>query len=196
MDNALINKDAIIQQLEQQISVVNPLATQGMISIEEVEQIMEDNRVATAQIKEEHEIIVEQKDNIIQNMADELNVIKTESSAKDVLLEERDNTIGNLKNRLEEAQEHNKESKDTIKDLRSHRDDLKEKVKEQKDLTEKFKAKAESFKFKTHEKDVEITELKKIIDELKDQTQIYQVSDHYTEENDHVEMGGQVFTHE
>ena len=40
-------------------------------------------------VKNDNLIMVEQKDNIIQNMADELNVIKTESSAKDVLLEDQ-----------------------------------------------------------------------------------------------------------
>ena len=41
-----------------------------------------------------------------------------------------------------------------------------------------------------------VDDLEKIIDELKDQTQIYKVSDHYSEENDRVEVVGQVLTHE
>ena len=223
------NKDVVIQEKNNLIEHLetNPYVDpEKFISRQEVKEIMDDNIAVTAQIKNEHEIIVEQKDNIIQQ-------INEESLAKDVLLEERDNTIKDqiefiniqqkenieltnsniliktkydvlkekfdvLKEKFDVLNDEHKEAKETIKDLRQDKlglvqdkIELKEQLKDQKELTEKFKFKSETFKVKTQEKDIEITELQKIIDELKEHTQIFHISDHHSQEQNDVEANGQ-----
>jgi len=198
-DTIIQEKNIVIQEKVDRIEQLetNPLADPDQwISKAQVEVIIAEGQIEMDKIKNDNQII------------------KAESSAKDVLLEDQKKIAHDQKIIITDQQkviekkdieieisnkEKLKQAKEIVDlhqdkdDLRDHRDYLKVQVKEQKEITQKI----------TEEKDVKISDLQKLIDELRQDvsyTMIQRIDDSSVDESQlqhhEIQMSGQIPTHE
>jgi hypothetical protein len=205
-DIIIQEKDGVIQEKNNRIE---QLETNPLVDIDkwvlktDVESIIAEGEIELNDTK-----------NLLNNKNEIIQQIIEESSAKDVLLEDQKKIAYDQKIIITDQQKviekkdieieiSNKEKLKQAKeianlhqdkdDLRDHRDHLKVQVKEQKELTQKI----------TEEKDVKISDLQKLIDELRQDvsyTMIQHIDDSSVDESQlqhhEVQMSGQIPTHE